>query len=113
MQTNLEQMIEGVRTLPFEDLEKLGEVINEEKQAKRGKDERLRKELEDYAKAKKWIAENGEKYLNQWVCLEGDRLVAHGTDGREVYRQAREAGIEIPFIKRIIEEPKAFVGGWM
>ena len=113
MQTNIEQMIESVRTLPFEDLEKLGKVINEEKQAKRAKDEVLQKQLEDYAKAKKWIAENREKYLNQWVCLEGDQLIAHGTDGREVYRQAREAGIEIPFIKRIIEEPKAFVGGWL
>ena len=113
MQTNIEQIIEGVRTLPLEDLDRLDEVIHEERQAKRGKDERLRKELEDYSKAKKWIAEHREEYLNQWVCLEGDRLIAHGTDGREVFRQAKDAGIEIPFIKRIIEEPQAFVGGWL
>lgn len=113
MQTNIEQVVTMIRALPLEDLDKLGEVINEERQAKRGKDERLRKELEDYAKAKKWIEEHREEYLNQWVCLEGDRLIAHGTDGREVYRTAQEAGIEIPFMKRVIEEPEAFVGGWL
>lgn len=113
MQTNLEQVTNLIRALPLEDLDKVDEIISETRKAKRSKDERLQKELEDYAKAKKWIEENREKYLNQWVCLEGDRLIAHGTDGREVYRKARAAGIEIPFIKRIIEEPEAFVGGWL
>ena len=110
MQTNLEQMIESVRSLPFEDLEKLSEVINEEKQAKRAKEEVLQKELEDYAKAKKWIAENGKKYLNQWVCLDGDQLIAHGTDALEVHEKAKEAGIEIPYLEQIVEEEDW--GGW-
>lgn len=113
MQANLEQIIEGVRTLPFEDLEKLSEVIDEEKQAKRGKDKRQRKEIEDYAKAKKWIAENTEEYMNQWVCLEGDRLISHGTDGREVHRKAKESGIKAPFIHYVEKEPEAFWGGWL
>jgi len=113
MQTNLEQIIEGVRTLPLEDLDKLGEVINEERQAKRGKDERLRKEPEDYAKAKKWIEQHREEYLNQWVCLEGDQLIAHGMDGMEVHRKAKESRIGAPFMVRIIDEPKNFVGAWL
>lgn len=113
MQTNLEQMIEGVRTLPLEDLDKLNEIIHEEREAKRTQGERLKKDLEDYAKAKKWIAENGAEYLNQWVCLEGDRLIAHGADGREVYRNAREAGIKAPFVTFIEKEPEAFWGGWL
>ena len=112
MQSNIERVTNIIRTLPFEDLEKLGKVIDEEKRAKRAKNIEGEKQLDDYAKAKKWIAENGEKYMNQWVCLEGDKLVAHGEDGRKVYRKAKEAGIKAPFIKRIIEEPEAFVGGW-
>lgn len=113
MQTNIEQVVTLIRALPLEDLDKLDEVINKERQAKRGKDERLRSELEDYAKAKKWISENGEKYLNQWVCLEGDRLVAHGTDGRKVYRKAKDAGIKAPFIHYVEKEPEAYWGGWL
>ncbi len=113
MQTNLEQVTTLIRALPLEDLDKLGEVINEERQAKRGKDERRRKELEDYAKAKKWIDEHREEYLNQWVCLEGDRLISHGTNGREVHRKAKESGIKAPFIHYVEKEPEAFWGTWL
>ena len=35
--------------------------------------------------------------MNQWVCLEGDHLIAHGVDALEVHRKAKEAGIEIPY----------------
>ena len=33
MQVNLEQIIEGVRALPFEDLNRLREVIDEERES--------------------------------------------------------------------------------
>ena len=113
MQTNIEQVTNLIRNLPLEDFNKLREAVDSVENAIREKDENLKKQFEDYAKAKKWISENGEKYINQWVCLEGDKLIAHGTDGRKVFQQAKDAGIEIPFIKRIVEEPKAFMGGWL
>lgn len=113
MQTNIERVVTMIRALPLEDLDRLGEIINEEKRAKHGKNERLRQELEDYAKAKKWIDAHGEEYMNQWVCLEGDRLVAHSADGRDVYRKARESGIKAPFIHYVEKESEAFWGGWL
>jgi len=111
MQTNLEQAIEIIRALPVEDYGKLREVLDEEEKARRGKGENLQYRLERYKRAQKWLAENGEKYMNQWVCLEGDRLVAHSADGRDIYQKAKEAGIEIPFIHHIVEEKYPF-GGW-
>ena len=114
MQTNLEQMIEGVRTLPFEDLNRLREVIDEEtrrKQFEETKRVKLQEEIAKFKKAEKWLTENRERYMNEWVCLEGDELVAHGTDALEVDRRAREAGIEAPFLEHIVEEKYPF-GGW-
>ncbi len=114
MQTNLEQMIEGVRTLPFEDLNRLSEVIDEErrhKQIDEAKKVRLQGEIAKFKKAEKWLAENREKYMNEWVCLEGDELIAHGADALEIDRQARNAGIEAPFLEHIVEEKYPF-GGW-
>jgi Family of unknown function (DUF5678) len=114
MQTNLEQIIEGVRTLPFEDLDRLREVIDEERkrkqfdETKRGK---LQEDMAKFKKAEKWLKENREKYMNEWVCLEGDELVAYGADALEVDRKAREAGIEAPFLEHIVEEKYPF-GGW-
>ncbi len=99
MQTNLEQIIEGVRALPFEDLNRLREVIDEERKLKQideVKKVKLQKQIAKFKKAEKWLAENREKYINEWVCLEGDQLIAHGSDALEVDRQAREAPTHIP-----------------
>lgn len=111
MQTNLEQAIEIIRTLPVEDYDRLREVIDEEEQAKRQKNEKPQWRLERYKKARKWLDENSDKYMNQWVYLEGDQLIAHGTDGLKVHRQAKEAGIESPFLHHVVDESLPF-GGW-
>ena len=84
MQANFEQAIKIIETLPPEDFRRLDEWFEEKKrQDKRAQknEQKLKDELETYKKARKWINENGEKYMNQWVCLEGDKLIAHGADG--------------------------------
>ncbi len=114
MQTNLEQIIEGVKTLPFDDLNRLSEVIEEERRHKRineAKQIKLQEEIAKFKESEKWLDENREKYMNQWVCLEGDKLIAHGNDALAVDRQARDAGIEAPFLEHIVDEKYPF-GGW-
>ncbi len=114
MQTNLEQAKQAVLHLPNEEFEKFDEWYETERHKKlkdEEKDARLKYQLERYKKAKKWLAENREKYMNKWVCLEGDQLIAVDDDGRKVFQKAKEAGIEIPFIHQIVEEPEFFYGG--
>lgn len=111
MQTSLEQAIEIIRALPVEDYSKLREVIDEEERAKREAVETADYRLERYKKAQKWLEEHSEEYMNQWVCLEGEQLIAHSADGRDLYQKAKVAGIEIPFIHHIVEEKYSF-GGW-
>ncbi|MBS1811421.1 MAG: hypothetical protein JST84_24885 [Acidobacteria bacterium] len=59
-----------------------------------------------------WIREHRDEYAGQYVVVEGDQLVAHGADGRQVLADARQAGIKIPFIVRLesLDEPP--FGGW-
>ena len=111
MQTNLEQVTTLIRALPLEDYDKVREVLDEAEQAKREKKEKANWRLERYKKARKWLDEHEAEYMNQWVCLEGDQLIAHSADGRDLYQKAIEAGIESPFIHHIVEEPKFFYGG--
>ena len=113
MQTNLEQVTEIIRALPVEDYGKLREIIDEEERTKREKKEKTNWHVERYKKARKWLDENGEKYMNKWVCLEGDKLIAFDNDGRKVYQKALKAGIKSPFIHFIEEEPEAFWSGWL
>ena len=43
-----------------------------------------------------WLAAHSHEYRGQWVALEGDALLSHGTDARCVRDEARERGIHRP-----------------
>jgi hypothetical protein len=42
-----------------------------------------------WEREQRWLDEHRDEYLWQWVALEGDRLLAHGPDGRAVYEAAQ------------------------
>jgi len=115
MMQTAEQIIESVRALPISERKKFYDLAEEEKRkilsengAKKADsmDERTKFQL-----AMKWLAENRQNFLGQWVCLDGDRLVANGADALEIYKEAKEKGIEVPFVEHIVEEKKAYGGG--
>lgn len=110
MQLTTSEVIEAIRTLPSSEREKIRRTLETEKQTQ---DARVQEEIGQYMLSRKWIEEHKEEFLGQWVCLEGDKLIASGSDALEVNKRAREAGIESPFIVQIIDEPKNFTGAWL
>jgi uncharacterized NAD-dependent epimerase/dehydratase family protein len=110
-----EQIIENLRALPISEQERFFDLAEEEKRKVLSKKEATKaKSIDEQRKfqlAVKWLDENRQRYLGQWVCLDGDRLVAHGTDAVKLYKEAREKGIEVPFVEHIIEEKEAYGGG--
>ncbi len=60
----------------------------------------------------RWIEEHRDEYAGQYVALDGDRLIAHGPDGRQVLAEARKAGMTIPFVARIESADEPPFGGW-
>lgn len=114
MQANLEDAIKIIKNLPVEDYDKIRKVLDERENKKRsanGNRENVKSDIIRFKKTQKWLNENRDKYLNEWVCLDGDKLIAHGKDALEVDRIAKEAGIEAPFLEHIVEEKYPF-GGW-
>jgi hypothetical protein len=59
-----------------------------------------------------WVEAHREEFLDQWVALDGETLVAHGTDAKTVYDEAREQGITAPYLERVSPKQEAFMGGW-
>jgi hypothetical protein len=60
-----------------------------------------------------WIDANRTAYANQWVAVNGDRLVAAGTDAPEVFAAAKSEGIQVPFVVHVLpDDPLPFVPGW-
>lgn len=67
----------------------------------------------DASKELRWLKEHRHEYMGQWIALDGDRLVAHGTNAREIFQTAREAGIKVPFVEQILPSDDLPFGGWM
>ncbi|MFN0104226.1 MAG: hypothetical protein ACKV2U_19340 [Bryobacteraceae bacterium] len=60
-----------------------------------------------------WIKENRAGYADQWVVVDGDRLIAANADGHKAFAAAKAAGIDVPFLVHVLpEDPLPFVAGW-
>jgi hypothetical protein len=67
----------------------------------------------DRATERLWIEQNRGAFTGQWVAVEGDRLVAAGTDALKVFTAAKSEGIESPFVVHILsDDSQPFVPGW-
>ena len=45
-----------------------------------------------------WMAAHRHEYSGQWVALDGERLIAHGTNANEVFAAARADGAYLPLV---------------
>lgn len=46
------------------------------------------------------------QYAGSWVALEGERILAHGTDPSAVAEEARRSGVAVPYIFRVEQVPE-------
>lgn len=112
MTPNFEQVVETIQKLSAAEQERVLRWLAEKKRPRKIEnnwDERTEK----FHLAMRWIDENREKYLGQWVCLDGDKLISSGVDAKEVFAEAKAKGIKIPFIEQVREEETSpFWGGF-
>jgi hypothetical protein len=68
----------------------------------------------DRSREMQWLQENRAKYANQWVVVDGDRLIAADEDGVSAYDAAIAAGIDVPFLIHVLpEDPLPFAPCWL
>lgn len=61
----------------------------------------------------RWINQNRSAYVDRWVAVEGDRMIAADKDPLNVYATAKAEGIRSPFIVHVLrDDPLPFVPGW-
>jgi len=67
----------------------------------------------DRSSEMKWLDENRAAYADQWVAVEGDRLIAANVDPLSVFSAAKAAGIQTPFVVHVLpEDSLPFIPGW-
>ena len=103
----LEQIIEEVKKLPTEEKLRLRAAL--EQLTGNGDELSPHRTRED---ERAWLEAHGDEFLDQWVVLEADQLVAHGTDARIVYNEARAKGIGTPYLVHVTPKGDPYVGGW-
>jgi hypothetical protein len=108
---SFDQIIQSIEQLPADEQERLRRWL-EDKSAHNGEAHNSQAHASRSAKSLRWLDENREKFLGQWVALDGDRLIASGTTAQEVYSKAKAEGVAIPFVELVTERESApFTGG--
>lgn len=103
----LEQILEEAKKLPPDEQRRLRVALNA-----LGSNGDTQPAYRTNKQERAWINTHREEYLGQWVALDGDHLVAHGTDAKKVYDEARERDITAPYLERISPKQEPFMGGW-
>jgi hypothetical protein len=111
-QVTYEQVVEIVQTLLPEDRQRLQQWLATEEHknghTKNG-NQALHRERE-----MRWLADeqNRAKYGGQWVALEGEQVLSHGDDLRQVYAEAQAKGVRVPFTSFVEPLDALPFGGW-
>ena len=59
-----------------------------------------------------WLANHSGPYADQWVALDGSRLIAHGTELATVSAAAHAAGVDRPLLTHLPPDGELPFGGW-
>jgi hypothetical protein len=105
--STLQQILEEAMKLPPEDRHRLRTALDRLEANGDSTPGYINNEQE-----RSWIEAHREQYLNQWVALDGDRLIAHGADAKQVYDEARAQGTTSPYLERVLPKQEALIGGW-
>lgn len=61
-----------------------------------------------------WAARPDAQFFGQWVVLEGQQVVASGSNPRLLYEKALAKGRSSPFVIFVSPDEQApFAGGWI
>ena len=108
-----EKVLDVVKSLPAEERRRLRKWLAEEERERASQtynsasQPALRRQRE-----MRWLREHEAQFAGQWVALEGERLLSHGTDARKVYEEGRALAVNVPFMAYAESPDEAWMGGW-
>lgn len=101
-------VLRPLEPLPFAEHQRLRVMVTDGEE----KDPPAAKYFNPRLKEMAWLGAHRKDYPGEYVALEGDRLLAHHKEGREVLRLAREQGVEVPLVSYCPPADEPPFGGW-
>jgi hypothetical protein len=113
----LEQIIDEARSLSSAEKRKLRQILDLELEHAKAQDRAQpahSQNGDDGTRERRleWLKSHREEYAGQYVALAGDVLVGHGPTIREAHEQAKQKGVENPFLVRLTSESEVLFAGW-
>jgi hypothetical protein len=105
MTLSVDQIIRSIEKLPAAEQQRIRQWL-EDNGTKNGEGHDSHAHANRSSESLRWLHENREKYSGQWVALDGDRLIASGPTAKEVYSNAKAAGVEIPFVELVTDRER-------
>ena len=105
-----ENILSLIEQLPSTERAKLEQLLARQKNQQRTQSENAKSPLDkrvppaplpDQKAIARWLSEHSREYAGQWVALDGDRLIANGSNREEVRRAADESGAYLPLVTHI------------
>lgn len=87
----VECILEEVKRLTVDEQRELREAL--------AREPRPAPAYDTHERERGWIESHRDEYLDQWVALDGDRLLAHG-------------GVVVPYVERVKPNDGLLFGGW-
>ena len=103
MTLSVDQIIKAIEKLPAAEQEKIRQWLKD-KGANNKVGYGSQAHANRSAKSLRWLHENRDKYSDQWVALDGDRLIASGPTAKDVYSKAKAEGLETPFVELVTSQ---------
>jgi Family of unknown function (DUF5678) len=112
---SFERVLEAVKALPAMDKRRLRHWLMEDERAQPYAEENGEIKLAYLREREmRWFADeqNRAKYGGQWVALDGDQLLSHGENLRQVYAEAKAKSVKSPFTGYADPLDAPPFGGW-
>ena len=120
-EVTLESVLEQVQQLPTTEQQMLREFLPRPEAAKPefkaspippGRRVPLAHKQKDRSRELAWLMKNQGDYAGQWVALDGDELIAHGYDLKQVSEEAKAKGINDPIFAHAEDSNALPFAGW-
>lgn len=118
MEVKFETVLEQVRQLPLNEQELLRELLplkNGAATAARAKPAgRVRRSspMKERTQESQWLAQHRAEYPGEYLALDGDRLIAHSLDAKEVFAAVDAAGVDDPLYIHVELADALPFAGW-